>query len=162
MCSQFCYTFGCFSYFRHAFKSKRNGYDTDGQDFHFLCFFSDDATGTSTCSSTHTCGYEEHLCAIIQRFANAVPAFFCILSCFFRFTACSPTGTQLQFGRYTGFAKGLFVGIANQECDVFDALAIHIVDCIATTASNAHHFDDRIFFYIQYWKDTCFVHIFMF
>ena len=77
MLADFLNAVQCLVYLLVAFPTERDGDDTDRKDIHFLCGLRDDGSGTGTSTTTHSCGDEYHLGAIVQHIPDVVYTFFC-------------------------------------------------------------------------------------
>ena len=133
-----------------AFAFEREGHSDDGHnkdarhhfvvDFNAFGYLGDNGSCTGASAATHTCCDEEHLGVVADGFANLVlvlkGGFACVLG--------DVTGTEFAKFYFVGYrrcGKSLGVGVANDEVYSVYSLAEHMIDSVASTATNADDLD---------------------
>ncbi|MNZ76028.1 hypothetical protein D3C78_945220 [compost metagenome] len=83
----------------------------------------------------------------MQHFGDALTVFQRGLAADFRIgtstQALGHAGTQLQDGARADVFQRLSISVGADEFDAFDVALDHVIDGVATAATDADHFDDR-------------------
>ena len=136
-------------YLTVALKTEGDGDNAYGEDAHLLGDARNDGCCTRSGTTTHAGGDKGHAGAVVQHLLDV----FQTLLCGHTGLLGTVTGTktflaQLQMNGNRGVVECLIVGVAEYEGHVVDALAIHVVDGIAATASYTNHLDDA---FLSFW-----------
>lgn len=117
----------------------------DGADMVFIAAGMGGGTGTG--AATHTCRDKHHVCTIkssTQRFT----VFISRIATDFRVCTGTQTfgntATDLNCLANSRFTQCLRIGVHRKEFNTFDALAHHVLDGIATAATDADDFNHRV------------------
>ena len=125
-----------------AFETERLGDHRHGQDTQFARHFGDDRRGTGTRAAAHAGGDEDHVRAL-QRLGESARAHRPPPASGFRLGA----GTQTRscpddsFSMRDAALERLGIGVGGDELDAIDPLTNHVIDGIATGATDADHLD---------------------
>ena len=133
-----------------AFEGEGAGNDGDDEDFLVLLglevdvlgYFGDDGSRASAGAAAHTGGDEEHLGVVGDGFLDV----FSLVGGSFAGALRLIAGAEAEVtkrnlvGDRRGI-EGLHVGVADDEVDAFDTLTVHVVDGIATTATDTNDLD---------------------
>ena len=120
-----------------------DGDNAHGEDACILGTLSDDGCRTGACATTHSGGYEDHACAIVEHLFDVLEAFHGCGACLLGYVACSEAVlAKLQMIGYGRVLQCLLIGVADDVCHVVDSFAIHVVHGVAPSTSHTHYLDD--------------------
>ena len=131
---------------------KREGTGNDGHNEDFLVLvvvevdtlsdFGDDGSSAGAGATAHTGGDEEHLSVMGQGLLDVGSLVGSGLFGALGFVAGTETEvTQWNLVGHRRSVEGFHIGVADDEVDAFDTLTVHVVDCIAATATDAYDLD---------------------
>ena len=130
-----------------AFKRKRSGDDSNGEDSEFARGFGNNGSGSRTGSATHARGDENHLGLGSEGGLNLFVALEGGLLADFGVRAGSEAFSEgraeLNFGLYGAVGQRLSVGVADDEIHSANALVLHVVDGVRAAAAYAYNLDRR-------------------
>ena len=133
-------------YLSVAFKSKRNGHNTNRKNvklFGNTCY---NRSSSCSCSSTHSSCDKSHFGSIAEHTAHILYALLCCLTGFLWFVSCPKSFlAKLQVNWNRRVIKSLVVCIAKHEGDIVDTLLIHMVDGVAASTTHTDDLDDTVF-----------------
>ena len=122
-------------------EAEGNSDYTHSEDAEFLAYSCYYRSGTSTCATTHAGSDERHLGSIAEHVFNVVECLLGSLTCTFMLIASTESFfSQLQMHRNWRVVECLVVCVAEYESDVVYAVAIHVIDSVASTSANAYYF----------------------
>ena len=129
-----------------AFIAERTGNDRNGQDTHFFGNLGNHRSRTSTSTATHTGGDEQHIRAANSIF-DGFAIFLCRSTADFRISTRTQTtgqiSTQLDALGCVIFTQRLCISIGTNKFNTLDGVGNHVVNSVATAATQADYFDDR-------------------
>ena len=130
-----------------ALEAEGNGDDAYGEDAHLLRHAGNDGSGSGARAAAHAGSDEGHARAVVKEVLDVVQALFGSGSRLFGAVAGTKSFlAQLQVDGDGRVVQRLVVGITQYEGDIVDAFAVHVVDGIAATSTNAYHLDYAILF----------------
>ena len=125
-----------------AFAFHRHGDDAHGEDAFLLGHLGHHRSRTSSSATTHTSGDKQHLGVVVHQCFNLVAAHLSGFAADVGVVACTQLAlAEVNRGLHTALQQGLVVGVAEYEVDALDAFLPHVVDGIATTATDTDDFD---------------------
>ena len=129
-----------------ALEAERYGHDAHGEDAQLLGDACYDGRCTCACAAAHAGCDERHLGAVVQHLAHRLKALFGCLAGFRWLVACSQTFlAELQVYGHGRVVEGLCIGVAEHERHVVDAFLIHVVDGVASAATNTYYLNYTVF-----------------
>ena len=136
------YTVECFVDLELLLKEEGDGDDADGENALGHGLSCDDGGGTCAGASAHAGGDEHHVEVVFEGFADGLDVFFGQLPSAFGTSAGAESRAELHVLGHERGCQRLGVGIANEEANPFDVLAIHVADGVAAAAADTDDFDD--------------------
>ena len=101
-----------------------------------------DGAGARARATAHASGDEYHLCALVERLAYGVEAFKGVGPSLFGVAPGTQARAQLETGGHGRVVERLPVGVAHEEMDVVEALAVHVAHGVVAAAAHADDLDD--------------------
>ena len=126
-----------------TFKSKRLSYNTNSEYSHLFCSFSNNRSGTSTCSTAHTSCNEYHISAL-KSFLNSLNRFFSTTFSNVGISTCALTASNLvtnnKLFRSTRSIKCHAICVYGNKFNASDICRNHTVNCVISAATYANNF----------------------
>ena len=132
----------CFVDLQLLLEKEGDGDNADGENTLGHGLSCNDRGGTGSGTPTHTCGDEHHVEVVFEGFANGFDIFLCQGATAFGASAGAETGAELYVIGDGGVCKGFGVGVADEEANAFDILAIHVANGVSAAATDTDDFDD--------------------
>ena len=125
----------------------RCGYDSDGQDIHFVRQLGNHGSCSRTGASTHTCRQKEHLgTSGTQQIAHLIERHHSLLGTNFGIIARSKTVFTQKHSVLLGnvqLIQVVLVGVAGSEVYALNLHLPHVLDSVATGTANTHRHNAR-------------------